>query len=286
MGKGIRQKMAKFAGNPSLSASLSFEEMTKLIQEKIDEGEITSAEISTLQQHTLATQEAYVKRVIDIFDLGPNDLDTTPEYFCEVFEICKFLNTPTLSTTSEVSTVENTPKITIINTKSSSTTEELTTVEIKIESTPPVTESNIDTVNHESSFTTPVEPVPSKGLTPAAPEKTMDKETIDVTEKIENPPASTSEKTLTKVSERRSDEGLLKIEETLAGDKISIIEKSDAVTPSIVGSAEKTEPEAKSVKTKPETGTEKGWGSGSSRTSQFASTMLLCSLILTLSNFL
>merc|ERR1712002_710726 len=108
MENGIRQKMAEFAGNPDLS----FEEMTKLIQKKIDDGEITSAEISTLQKHTLATQEAYVKRVINIFDLGPDDLDTTPEYFCEVFEFCKFLTAPTSSTTSETTTVKNTPKIT------------------------------------------------------------------------------------------------------------------------------------------------------------------------------
>merc|ERR1719273_116150 len=262
--------------------------MTKLIQKKIDDGDITSAEISTLQQHTLATQEAYVKRVIDIFDLGPDDLGTTSAYFCEVFEICKFLTTPTPSTTSEATTVENTQKITTINTKSSSTTEELTMVEIKTESIPPVTtESKIDTVNHESSFTTPVEPVPSTTVTPAAPEKNMDKETIDVAEKIENPPASSSEKTPTKVSERRSDEGFHKIEETLAGDKISTTEKSDIVIPSIVSSTEKMEPKLDTVKTKPGTGTENSLGSGSSRTSQFASTMLLCiySLIL-MPNFL
>ena len=29
-------------------------------------------------------QEAYVKRVIEIFHLRPEDLDMTPEYFCEI----------------------------------------------------------------------------------------------------------------------------------------------------------------------------------------------------------
>jgi len=239
MENGIRQKMAEFAGNPNLS----FEEMTKIIQEKIDDGGITSAEISTLQKHTLATQEAYVKRVINIFDLGPEDFNTTPEYFCEVFEFCNFLPTPTPSTTSESSTVENTPKITTINIKTSSTTEE----------------------------TKPGSISPT-----------------------ENPPASSSEKTITQVSERRSDV-LHMVEETLTGDEISTTEKSDAVTPNIIGSMEKTEPEVGPVKTepevervkmKPDTVTENGLGSGSSRTSQFASTMLLCSIILTLSNFL
>ena len=36
-------------------------------------------------------QEAYVKRVIKVFKLKPEDLATTPQYFCEVFECCEFL---------------------------------------------------------------------------------------------------------------------------------------------------------------------------------------------------
>ena len=36
-------------------------------------------------------QEAYVKRVIEVFQLKPEDLGTTPQYFCEVFEFCEFL---------------------------------------------------------------------------------------------------------------------------------------------------------------------------------------------------
>ena len=36
-------------------------------------------------------QEAYTKRVIEVFKLKPGDLDTTPQYFCEVFEFCEFL---------------------------------------------------------------------------------------------------------------------------------------------------------------------------------------------------
>ena len=40
-------------------------------------------------------QEAYVKRVIEVFQLSPGDLETTPEYFCEVLEFCQFLKRPT-----------------------------------------------------------------------------------------------------------------------------------------------------------------------------------------------
>ena len=36
-------------------------------------------------------QEVYVKRVIEFFQLRPEDLDSTPEYFCEVFGFCEFL---------------------------------------------------------------------------------------------------------------------------------------------------------------------------------------------------
>ena len=39
----------------------------------------------------MAMQEAYVKRVIKVFKLKPEDLGTTPQYFCEVFEFCEFL---------------------------------------------------------------------------------------------------------------------------------------------------------------------------------------------------
>ena len=42
-------------------------------------------------------QEAYVKRVIEVFQLKPEDLDDTPEHFCEVFEFCEFLKKPTSS---------------------------------------------------------------------------------------------------------------------------------------------------------------------------------------------
>ena len=85
--------MAEILGlqnNPNVSA-LSTDDMANIFQENMDKGEVTSAELLTLQMYTLAMQEAYVKRVIELFKLKPQNLGTTPQYFCEVFEFCEFL---------------------------------------------------------------------------------------------------------------------------------------------------------------------------------------------------
>ena len=50
-------------------------------------------------------QEVYVKRVIEFFQLRPEDLDSTPEYFCEVFGFCEFLEKPTISDTTPESKI-------------------------------------------------------------------------------------------------------------------------------------------------------------------------------------
>ena len=42
-------------------------------------------------------EEVYVKGVIELFQLKPEDLDSTPEYFCEVFGFCEFFKKPTRS---------------------------------------------------------------------------------------------------------------------------------------------------------------------------------------------
>ena len=89
----IFMKMADILGlqnNPNVS-TLSTDDMANIFQENMDKGEVTSAELLTLQMYTLAMQEAYVKRVIELFKLKPQDLGTTPQYFCEVFEFCEFL---------------------------------------------------------------------------------------------------------------------------------------------------------------------------------------------------
>ena len=108
----IFMKMADILGlqnNPNVS-TLSTDDMAKIFQENMDKGEVTSAELLTLQMYTLAMQEAYVKRVIELFKLKPEDLGTTPQYFCEVFEFCEFvtsINTTTSTATEILST--NTP---------------------------------------------------------------------------------------------------------------------------------------------------------------------------------
>ena len=93
-------KMAEILGlqnNPNVS-TLSTDDMAKIFQENMDKGEVTSAELLTLQMYTLAMQEAYVKRVIEVFKLKPQDLGTTPQYFCEVFKFCKFVTSITTTT--------------------------------------------------------------------------------------------------------------------------------------------------------------------------------------------
>merc|ERR1719499_2362580 len=108
--------------------------MSTIIQKKINDGSLTSAEISVLQAHTMATQEAYVKRVIEIFNLEPADLDATPKIFCDVFGICQFTTITTLSTTSEStipSTTTTTTTTTTTMTTTTTTKEKTTTEEVK-----------------------------------------------------------------------------------------------------------------------------------------------------------
>ena len=98
----IFMKMAEILGlqnNPNIS-TLSTSDMANIFQENMDKGEVTSAELLTLQQYTLAMQEAYVKRVIEVFKLKPQDLGTTPKYFCEVFKFCEFVTSTTTTTTT------------------------------------------------------------------------------------------------------------------------------------------------------------------------------------------
>jgi len=275
----IRQKMAEFAGNPTLSV----EEMSTIIQKKINDGSLTSAEISVLQAHTMATQEAYVKRVIEIFDLDPVDLDATPEIFCDVFGVCQSTPTTTLSTTSESTTpsltTSTTTTITTTTTKTT-TKEKTTTEEVKAESIPPTTtELKIEPVENESSTST-TKALPSSTLKPVISEETIVKETVDVTEEIENSDANIEDSSGPRYPSPRNDDVLIEIEDVL--DTKTEKSVTPAVTPAVTPEKEeilvttKTEPEA----------AESGWGSGASRTSHFTFSMLLCSLILILSNLL
>ena len=53
-----------------------------------------------MQTQTLAMQEAYVRKVIQIFRLKPEDLGSTQEYFCDVFQSCPDTTTSTPTTTT------------------------------------------------------------------------------------------------------------------------------------------------------------------------------------------
>ena len=59
----------------------------------------------------MASQEAYVKRVIEIFNLRPDDLDTSPNIFCEVFRVCQFTTTTTTRTRTTTTTTLSTTEI-------------------------------------------------------------------------------------------------------------------------------------------------------------------------------
>ena len=112
--KAIHRKMAEMIGLEN-DSNLSNEDIAKLFLEKIDNGEVTPAQLSTLQAYTTALQEAYIKRVIKVYNLKPEDLGLTPEYFCEVYEFCEFLTAETtgkpIDSTTETTTA-STPETT------------------------------------------------------------------------------------------------------------------------------------------------------------------------------
>ena len=65
--KAIHKKMAEMIGLEN-DSNLSNEDISKLFLEKIDSGEITPAQLATLQAYTTALQEAYIKRVIKVYN--------------------------------------------------------------------------------------------------------------------------------------------------------------------------------------------------------------------------
>ena len=121
--KAIHKKMAEMIGLEN-DSNLSNEDISKLFLEKIDSGEITPAQLATLQAYTTALQEAYIKRVIKVYNLKPEDLGLTPEYFCEVYEFCEFLTAKTTGKPID-STTETTTTLTT-RTSTASTTETTT----------------------------------------------------------------------------------------------------------------------------------------------------------------
>merc|ERR1711962_1667716 len=179
---------------------------------------------------------------------------------------------PSLTTTPTTTTSTTTTKTT--------TKEKTTTEEMKAESIPPTTtELKIEPVINESSTST-TKALPSSTLKPVISEETMVKETVDVTEKIENSDANIEDSSGPRYPSPRNDDDLIEIEDYVdtKTEKSVIPAVTTAVTPIKEEMLVKT-------KTEPKTA-ELGWGSGASRTSHFTFSMLLCSLILILSNLL
>merc|ERR1711962_1049519 len=167
---------------------------------------------------------------------------------------------PSLTTTTTTTTITTTTTTT--------TKEKTTTEEMKAESIPPTTtELKIEPVINESSTST-TKALPSSTLKPVISEETMVKETVDVTEKIENSDANIEDSSGPRYPSPRNDDVLIEIEDVL--DTKTEKPVTPAVTP-------KKEEMLVTTKTEPEIA-ESGWGSGASRTSHFTSLMLLCSL--------
>merc|ERR1711962_742118 len=151
---------------------------------------------------------------------------------------------------------------------------------VRAESIPTTTtELKIEPVNNESSTST-TKALPSSTLQPAISEETMVKETVDVTEKIENSDANIEDSSGPRYPSPRNDDILVEIEDVL--DTKTEKPVTPAVTPAVTP---KKEEMLVTTKTEPKTA-ESSWGSGASRTSHFTFSMLLCSLILILSNLL
>ena len=54
-------------------------------------GQISDNDIKKIKDLQKTLKQIYIKKVIITLDLGPSDLDSTPDEFCEVFEICDYI---------------------------------------------------------------------------------------------------------------------------------------------------------------------------------------------------
>merc|ERR1711971_1030361 len=289
---GIRKKMAEVLGLEN-DPNLSTDDMAKIFQEKSDKGEVTSAELSTLRTYTMAMQEAYVKRVIEVFNLKPEDLGTNPQYFCEVFEFCEFLS----STTSTTSTTTTTRTKTI--TTASTTTKTTSTIPLADDeplsstssSTTPKTTSVSETTAKTTEITVPTNSVKTTSKIPAdrievLPVVNLTKIESDLEElesKVEasgdeDSEASGTEAPLEQIAGRRSDN-------LNPGTVFDGTDESEQLVEARIPKVKAST--GSETDSEPETDGEPGWGSGSSRTnSDITSKALLCCLILTLSHLL
>merc|ERR1719500_800858 len=229
----------------------------------------------------MAMQEAYVKRVIEVFNLKPEDLGTNPQYFCEVFEFCEFL-TSTTSTTSTTTTTTRTTTITTASTttKTTSTIPLADDEPLSSTSSSKTTEITVPTISVKTTSKTPadrIEVLPVVNLTKIESdlEELESKVEASVDEDSE---ASGTEAPLEQIAGRRSDN----LNPGIVFDGTDESEQEvEARIPKVKAST------GSETDSEPETDGEPGWGSGSSRTnSDITSKALLCCLILTLSHLL
>ena len=54
-------------------------------------GQISDDDIKKIKDLQKTLKQMYIKKVLITLDLGPSDLDSTPDEFCEVFEICDYI---------------------------------------------------------------------------------------------------------------------------------------------------------------------------------------------------
>ena len=80
--------------------NLYIDQIIKFVKE-----ENTSAEPLNFETYMKKLQEAYVKEVIVLFNLNPGHLDSTPEYFCDAFGLCRFLTKTIISDTTPESKI-------------------------------------------------------------------------------------------------------------------------------------------------------------------------------------
>jgi len=247
--KAIHRKMAEMIGLET-DSNLSNEDIAQLFLEKIDNGEITPAQLSTLQAYTTALQEAYIKRVIKVYKLKPEDLGLTPQYFCEVYEFCEFL---TAETTGKL--IDSTTETT-----TASTTEKTTTLTTGI--TKALTATTTLTTGTTTASTTETTTVPTTGIPKALTAKTTTTLTTGTTTD------STTETT------------------TASTTGTTTVSTMTATTSTLPSTSSRTTLKTTSVSANNKKMEKDGMESGSPRTSDITSKALLCCLILTFSHFL
>lgn len=144
----LKEKMIKVT-----KINVTMDEYFSIVPEMLKNGEITSAEISQLKSHTLAMQQAYTKRVIEIFDLTPERLGVTQDYLCDVFERCPASTTKSqISEQNEIVTEESVQETSTEATNEDEiVVEEETTIKPSIEETSTIVQETTSNVQESTS---------------------------------------------------------------------------------------------------------------------------------------